>query len=199
MVDGEGIEEAQSEHAHHLAGLATSPSVLLPKKPAFHGQRIMSIVSTKPRVTVIGSVAALTSLLDLMADLSVCPPSLFLDLECTKLGRHGSISIMSLYAAPKDTVYLVDIYRLGRLAFETTNSHETSLKSVLESAAIPKVMFDVRSDSDALFSQYQVSLNGIKDVQRVELASRRGSKTAVTSLATCVEKHSVLSAETKTE
>ena len=57
-----------------------------------------------------------------------------------------SISIMLLYIAPLK-IYLVDIYRLVKTAFSTTNRSATSLKTILESPTIPKVIFDVRNDS----------------------------------------------------
>jgi exonuclease 3'-5' domain-containing protein 1 len=50
-----------------------------------------------------------------------------------------------------------------------------------------EVIFDIRNDSDALFSLFQISVDGIKDLQLMELATRRGSKDFVAGLATCVE------------
>lgn len=47
-----------------------------------------------------------------------------------------------------------------------------SLKTVLESESIPKVLFDARNDSDALYALYGVKLNGVMDLQVMELASK---------------------------
>jgi exonuclease 3'-5' domain-containing protein 1 len=120
-------------------------------------------------------------------------------LEGVKLGRHGSISIISLYIAPTKKIYLIDIHRLGKTAFSTTNSSATSLKTILESPTIPKVFFDIRNDSDALFSHFQISVDGIKDLQLMELASRKGSQNLVAGLAKCIEKESPVSTAAKAE
>jgi exonuclease 3'-5' domain-containing protein 1 len=60
--------------------------------------------------------------------------------------------------------YIINIHILGGDAFSTTNSTRNSLKSVLESPKIPKVFFDIRDDSDALYSQYYICVNGIINV-----------------------------------
>lgn len=50
-------------------------------------------------------------------------------------------------------------------AFTTPNKHGSTLKDFLESPTIPKVFFDVRNASDALFSRYKVKLAGIHELQ----------------------------------
>jgi exonuclease 3'-5' domain-containing protein 1 len=75
----------------------------------------------------------------------------------------------------------------------------TSLKTILESPTIPKVFFDIRNDSDALFSHFQISVDGIKDLQLMELASRKGSQNLVARLAKCIEKESPVSTAAKAE
>ena len=150
-------------------------------------------------IIVVDSATTLLSLLDNLINLSVDPPSLYLDLEGVKLGRHGSISIISLYVASTKKIYLIDIHRLGKTAFSTTNSSATSLKTILESPTIPKVIFDIRNDSDALFSHFEISVNGIQDLQLMELATREGSRDFVAGLAKCIEKESPISAATKAE
>jgi exonuclease 3'-5' domain-containing protein 1 len=120
-------------------------------------------------------------------------------LEGVKLGRHGSISIISLYVLPRKKIYLIDIHRLGKTAFSTINSSATSLKTILESPTIPKTIFDIRNDSDALFSHYEISVDGIKDLQLMELATRKGSKDFVAGLAKCIEKDSPVSTAAKAE
>jgi exonuclease 3'-5' domain-containing protein 1 len=59
---------------------------------------------------------------------------------------------------------LVDIYTLGDKAFPTIGAGGRTLKGILESDSIPKVFFDVRNDSDALFSHFQIRLAGIHDL-----------------------------------
>jgi len=150
-------------------------------------------------IIVVDSATTLVSLLDDLISLPVNPPSLYLDLEGVELGRRGSISIVSLHIVPLKKIYLIDIHSLGETAFSTTNRSATSLKTILESPTIPKVIFDVRSDSDALFSHFQISVNGIQDLQLMELATRKGSKDVVAGLAKCVENDSTISAVAKEE
>lgn len=159
----------------------------------------MSIVSAQTDIIVVDSATTLISLLDNIIGLAVDPPSLYIDLEGVKLGRYGSISIISLYIAPTKKIYLIDIHRLGKTAFSTTNSSATSLKTILKSPTIPKVFFNIRNDSDALFSHFQISVNGIKDLQLMELASRKGTQDLVAGLAKCIEKESPVSTTAKAE
>ena len=150
-------------------------------------------------IIVVDSATTLASFLDNLISLPVKPPSLYLDLEGVKLGRRGSISIISLYILPVKKIYLIDIHSLGNTAFSTTNRSAASLKTILESQTIPKVIFDIRSDSDALFSHFQISVNGIQDLQLMELATRKGSKDVVVGLAKCIENDSLISAVEKEE
>lgn len=144
------------------------------------------------------SIPILILLLDKLVDIPVEPPSLYFDLEGINLGRHGSISIVSLYLRPLEAVYLAHIYILGSAAFSTTHNG-VSLRSILESATISKVFFDIRNDSDALFSHYQISVEGINDLQLMELAIRYYSRTYVAGLARCIEQESTMSSEVKVE
>jgi exonuclease 3'-5' domain-containing protein 1 len=61
--------------------------------------------------------------------------------------------------------YLIDVHLLRSAAFTTTTANSVSLRTILESPKIPKVFFDIRKDSDALFSHYQNCVDGIKDLQ----------------------------------
>ncbi|KAK2855726.1 hypothetical protein FQN49_004902 [Arthroderma sp. PD_2] len=159
----------------------------------------MSGPPAQDNITIIDSTESLLSLIDSLVELPITPPSLYIDLEGIQLGRHGSISIVSLYVLPTKKVYLIDIYRLGDIAFSTINAASTSLKTILESPTIPKVIFDVRSASDALFSHYGLSVDGIHDLQLMELAVRSGSKKFVAGLAKCVRFHTVASVASKEE
>eukprot|EP00667_Euglena_gracilis_P018427 EG_transcript_19557 len=68
--------------------------------------------------------------------------------------------------ATPSTVYLIDVLVLKRAAFGQ------GMKELLEDPEFPKVMFDCRQDSDALFHQYGVRLCGVWDLQIVELSLR---------------------------
>ena len=124
---------------------------------------------------------------------------MFLDLEGVRLGRHGFVSIISLLVNPQNTVYLIDLVSLGGTAFSCPNGCATSLKAILESSAIPKVVFDVRDDSNALFSECQISVAGIEDLKLMQLACRRGPKTFVAGLAECINEDITISAVQKSE
>lgn len=137
--------------------------------------------------TLIDKVSALTTLLDSLEGLRNSPPSLFVDLEGDNLSRHGTVSILQLYVQPEGHVYLIDVHRLGAEAFDTPNANGLTLRSVLESPAIPKVFFDVRNDSDALYSLFNVMLAGVDDLQLMELATRTFSKKRVNGLKRCIE------------
>ena len=91
--------------------------------------------------------------------------------------------------------YIVDVHILGGEVFSTTNTNGNSLKTILESANIPKVFFDIRNDSDALYSHYHVCVDGIIDLQLLELATRSDSLDFVAGLAKCIQKDSTASSE----
>jgi exonuclease 3'-5' domain-containing protein 1 len=164
----------------------------------------MSALTNEACIKVVDTQLSLRSLLDDVNRLPTNPPSnpsLFLDFEGENLGRHGSISIVSLFVAPRNTVYLVDVHCLGGEAFTVTNNN-VSFKTILESSTIPKVFFDVRNDSDALLNLYQVSLSGVKDIQLMELGCRPGpesSKKYVAGLAKCIAQSCALSDAQKEE
>lgn len=69
----------------------------------------------------------------------------------------------------------IDVYAFCSRAFDTTSKLDCSLRSIFESASIPKVFFDVRNDSNALFSHYQISLAGVVDLQVMEYGTRKSS------------------------
>ncbi|KAI1977839.1 hypothetical protein LOZ53_003361 [Ophidiomyces ophidiicola] len=147
--------------------------------------------------TIIDSVESLLAFVDCLDSLPTLPPSIYIDLEGVNLGRHGSISIISVFLRPKNEIYLIDMFRLGDIAFSTPNIEGTTLRAILQSPAHPKVFFDVRNDSDALFSHYGISLDGFCDLQLMELATRKGSKDFVAGLSRCIERHSTASEATK--
>lgn len=121
------------------------------------------------------------------------PPSLYLDLEGVNLSRQGSISILQIHVAPHNRSFLIDIHALGHKAFETSDKLDRSLRIILESEIIPKVFFDVRNDSDALFSHFKIRLAGVIDLQVMEYATRTFQKKFVSGLSKCVERDLPLS------
>jgi hypothetical protein len=150
------------------------------QKWQLHRQKIPSHSWTQKRVLCFYSKAPVS--------LPTDPPSLYVDLEGVSLGRHGFISILSIYLCPFKKAYLVDLHSLGTAAFSTTTSGGVSLKSVPESTTIPTVFFDIRNYSYALFSLFQICVEGIKDLQLMELASRSGLREFVSGLAKCIDR-----------
>lgn len=138
--------------------------------------------------TLIDTVDALSALIPSFCGLPSSPPSLYLDLEGQNLGKDGTVSLIQIYVLPLKHTYLIDVQVLGNAAFTTTSTAPVStpsLKAILESPSIPKCLFDVRADSNALFFLHGVSMQGIHDIQLMELARRPGLY--VNGLAKCIE------------
>jgi exonuclease 3'-5' domain-containing protein 1 len=152
----------------------------------------------KTEAEIIDTAAALKSFLDGLPQDNT-KPNLFIDLEGNNLSRHGTLSLITVLVEPRHTVHLIDVHTLGNQAFTlaSTANGATTLKNILESVAIAKVFFDIRHDSDALYSLYGISVGGIEDLQLMELASRKGDKSAVSSLSKCVERDAAISTAEK--
>lgn len=138
--------------------------------------------------TIVDCDSAVSEMIDDLADLPAEPPSLYIDLEGIKLSRQGSISILQLYLLPTHHTYLVDVHQLQQRAFSTTGAVSAQcLKSILEAKDTPKVFFDVRNDSDALFHHFHIRLAGVHDIQLMELATRSFPRQYVRGLQKCIE------------
>ncbi|KAF2000417.1 hypothetical protein P154DRAFT_576095 [Amniculicola lignicola CBS 123094] len=119
-------------------------------------------------------------------------PTMYIDLEGVSLSRLGSVSILTLFLrvdGPISPIFLIDVHTLGSQAFETAGTKEKTLRDVLQDKEIPKVFFDVRNDSDALFAHFGVALQGVEDVQLMESATRKttASRKRVAGLTSCIE------------
>jgi len=96
------------------------------------------------------------------------------DAEGVNLGRTGELTIATFQGfdgvAEETPIYVVDVEVLGgdRVFSKTL----PSFRSLLEDSAVTKVTFDCRSDSDALFHQFGVSLAGVLDLQVFDQAVR---------------------------
>ena len=144
---------------------------------------------------MVDTAATVKSLVDTLAHLQKSFGSIYMDLEGINLSRHGSIALVQILVPSCEQAFIVDIHILGMTAFDTTGSEGKSLKDALESKAIKKYLFDVRNDSDALYALFGVRLDGVVDVQLLELASRKGMKHALCGLATCIEQEQALPSE----
>lgn len=82
------------------------------------------------------------------------------DLEGIDLSRDGKLCIAQVgLTSDPEIVFIFDVIALGRDLF----TH--GLKEILESAAIIKLVYDIRCDSDALFHQFGVTPKPVFDVQ----------------------------------
>ncbi|CZS92358.1 uncharacterized protein RAG0_02766 [Rhynchosporium agropyri] len=148
---------------------------------------------------MIDTVEAIPAVIKNLIDQPTTPPSIYIDLEGVNLSREGSVSILQIHVAPQNKSYLIDIHILGSEAFDTSDNLDHTLRSVLQSGSIPKVFFDVRNDSDALFSHFQVRLAGIVDLQVMEYATRTYRKQFVNGLSKCIERDLCLSSRQQSE
>ncbi|XMA11671.1 hypothetical protein WAI453_004462 [Rhynchosporium graminicola] len=94
------------------------------------------------------------------------------------------------------TTFVLDFIAPGQVLFDTVNESEISVKRILEDPAICKVFFDVRNDSAALYHQYGIKLQGIVDIQIMELAARYSRRTTyIWGLNASIERYLRLSHE----
>lgn len=137
--------------------------------------------------TMVDTIQALKDMVHELSGCSKETPDLFMDLEGEDLSRTGTLSILQILLLTKPHVYLVDCVKLGSDAFEVPNEDNTSLRDILESTTIKKAIFDVRNDSAALYHQYNISLNGMEDIQLMEVATRIRTRPHLSGLAKCIE------------
>ena len=132
----------------------------------------------------------------LKADTST--PELYVDTEGISLSRHGELSILIVHieTATFSHTYLLHVHVLGRPTFYMKSScGKHSLKTIFEDNRIPKVLFDCRMDSDAMFGQFGVLLGGAIDLQLMYLATRGGGPRGLPGLEACLLTHLNISGE----
>ena len=112
--------------------------------------------------------------------------TLYLDLEGYRLSRNGTVAIVTILVHPQNVLGLVDVTTLGSHAF-TEAKDGISLQSILENPNIPKYLWDVRNDADALWAHYKVGLAGVTDIQLLENASRSSSKKYICGLDKAIQ------------
>jgi len=86
------------------------------------------------------------------------------DCEGVKLDRTGELCLIQI--ATTYHVFIFDALSLGEVLFDK------GLRSILQSQNIVKVFYDCRGDSDILYHQYGVELNGVLDVALTEVFYR---------------------------
>ncbi|VDI46491.1 exonuclease 3'-5' domain-containing protein 1 [Mytilus galloprovincialis] len=107
------------------------------------------------------------------------------DCEGVDLSRFGSVTLINI--GTRDLVYLIDILKIGNSVFDD------GLRTILEDSGIEKLMFDCREDADALLHLHKVKLDGVLDVQILEVSNRvhiyRNGYTKIRSLKHCLEEY----------
>ncbi|KAK5095302.1 hypothetical protein LTS08_008202 [Lithohypha guttulata] len=100
--------------------------------------------------------------------------ALSFDCEGDNLGRYGTTCYVQIRNNITEDVYLVDLLTLGQKAWHTTGKDSTTtLKDIFEDPKLVKLIFDVRSDSDAFYNDYGVKLAGVLDVQYLDMLGKR--------------------------
>jgi exonuclease 3'-5' domain-containing protein 1 len=157
---GAGAPSSSSEADWHAAGGAGSAPFS------------SSTSSHAARVVWVDAPASLAAMLaDLAAHAAVA-----VDLEGVSLGREGEVAIVQISTGRHSPVYLVDVCALGAAAFG--DGAPGSLRALLEDASVAKLMWDVRSDSNALFFHFGVRMAGVVDLQVYDCVARlvRGAR-----------------------
>ncbi|CAD6450294.1 4c111411-b7ca-45eb-8981-c8c69ee728d4-CDS [Sclerotinia trifoliorum] len=190
------MAQGKSDHFHERSTAKTLPEASSILHTIMHNIESLATeiggmdVDTAPAISLTDTPKAIIKLIDLLArsDLPTAPPSIYIDLEGIQIGRNGSISIIQVYFLPTKESFLVDVHTLREQTFSTPNKSGVTLKSILESQLIPKVIFDVRNDSDALYSHFGIKLGGVIDLQLLELATRSYGRDFLCGLAKCMER-----------
>ncbi|KAF5546408.1 hypothetical protein FNAPI_8844 [Fusarium napiforme] len=132
---------------------------------------VIPTYESEPRIIWIDNCDTLYNLLYDLDNIPKFKPRLFITMGGNYIGNGTRISIMQIYNAVSHRVYLIDVYWLGATTFWRVNSRMTTLKGILESKDIIKVFFNVKKNSDALYSEFKIKLAGVHDLQLMELFS----------------------------
>ncbi|KAF5650606.1 hypothetical protein F52700_323 [Fusarium sp. NRRL 52700] len=131
-------------------------------------------------VEVISTIQGVKSLADGITVLNASHrnemPLLYINIEPNSLGANGELNLLAIMLCygPQyhRRLYLVDVHRLANQAFSSRGYYGASLRSILDSASYQAVFFDVRHDSEILYTQYGIKLQGVLDLQLMENACR---------------------------
>jgi hypothetical protein len=97
----------------------------------------------------------------------------FNNLEGVTLSHHSSITIMQTLVPLLKKVCLLDVHTLQALALTTSGGSTCmTLKNTQDFDKYAKVLFNVRSDFDALHAHCPIKLRGVVDTQVMEFATR---------------------------
>ena len=130
-------------------------------------------------------------------------PALYMDVEGRNLGLHGTVTILQIHVLPAKTTYVIDIWTLGIHAFWIRGvgaGCSMTLSAILQARSIPKVLFDVRNDAAGLKKNYGVLLDGITDLQVMEIHTRPlAARRLYNGLKLCMDLHATISPAEKAQ
>ncbi|ELU43835.1 3'-5' exonuclease domain-containing protein [Rhizoctonia solani AG-1 IA] len=136
-----------------------------------------------PAIDFIDSPETLTDALDSLCTLNLTLPSLFIGMHGIRVSRNGRLCILDIYVPALEAIFMIDITVLDHLAFSTSSlppkagsRRGLTLKDIFESPEIPKVFYDVRTSADNLFNAFDISVQGVIDLQVHELVGTRCSR-----------------------
>jgi exonuclease 3'-5' domain-containing protein 1 len=131
-----------------------------------------SILQNLP-LTIVDNMKKVATMVDTLHSLPIDTPHIAVDIEGKDLGRYGKVYIVIVHDCKQNWTYLVDIVTLCHRAFITPGKRnpKVTLQTILEAAAIPKLLWDIRSDSEGLYHGFEIKCDGIVDVQLVQLAT----------------------------
>jgi len=134
-------------------------------------------------VTYVNKASNVVELVDAIVALSK-GAILYVDTEQDSL-HHTSW--MQIFTEQNNTVYMVDIHRLGQTAGTTASPGGQTLQSILESSTITKCFYDVRGNSHALFREFGIRMAGLNDLALWTAASYGKEQKFAIGLQACIE------------
>lgn len=125
------------------------------------------------RLTIVDTKDKVSDMIDTLFALPTDTPNIAVDLEGKCMGHSGHIHIITIHDCRHKWTYLVDVHILAvhALFHWGFKNNRVTLQTILESRTIPKLFWDIRNDSAALYQEFGVKVAGIIDVQLVYLAS----------------------------
>ncbi|CZR56153.1 uncharacterized protein PAC_06041 [Phialocephala subalpina] len=120
------------------------------------------------------------------------------DLEGTNHGRHGGLSKLQITLACNTGVtHVLDVCELCKQLFLYETRQGVSVKKIFENIQIPKVIFDSRQDCAALHGEFGIEIQGVIDLQLMELGIRECSVERLWGLERCIDQYLPLSESEK--
>ncbi|KAJ5116157.1 hypothetical protein N7456_000505 [Penicillium angulare] len=156
----------------------------------------MSAESHRTQISMIDTVSAL---LPIVTAVIRDRPLLYMHLEGEDFDRGRMLSVITFYIPSKNVIYLFDILILKERAFTAIDNDGNSLKTILESPSLTKVVFDIRHGSDTLAFCYQTFVKGIRNIQLMESGSRWSNRYVLARIGACVMRDSTIPVELQKE